>query len=486
MNDTKIDQHKINNNVIHESDDINSSDLSDELNGIIGLNKKKSLKKKTIKNQKYKNNKQIDTNLETMFDVKVDKEIIESNKIIKEEKQEKDFDIGNVYQDISKSLLNYKSCKITGEIIKFKITDGNAWIDIKYKEYQLTGVFWKITNDVNYNILKTIKSGDQVKIQGGFNIMKKNLSIYFNVKSMEKFGKGDYLDLFDQYRIKIKELNLGIPKKKINSFPYSIGIITALEGAAIQDIIQTLRIDNFIGNVIIKNALVQGSQCPKSLINSIEWFEQNYLGQIDLLMITRGGGSYDDLVGFSNWELLIRISESSFITLSAVGHQIDNQLTDEICDYKFATPSIGAKFIVETQKTYRSYLSQYICNLNNILDNYSNSKKNFDLITKKYPKIIERYDIISMSSKIKNYQNILYKIISRYSELKNEFYSKLSNLKPTINRINDSNSKSNELVSIYDFISSKNNKEIKPKKIEINLIDGKINLTYKIISYEQY
>lgn len=456
----------------------NSDELSDELNLLIGNIKNKNENKSNIK--KININK------------KTEKEEIkqELNKNKNENnKNNEEFDIGEVFRDISKTLLNYKECKITGEIIKFKITDGNAWIDIKFKEYQITGVFWKISNDKNYNILKTIKSGDQIKFIGSFSIMKKNLSIYFNVKSMEKFGKGDYLDLYEQYRIKLKEQNIGIKKKKLNVFPYSIGIITSLEGAALQDILQTFRLDNFIGNIIIKNAIVQGSQCPKSVSNSIEWFENNYRYQIDLLMITRGGGSYEDLVGFSNWDLLVKISNTTFITLSAVGHQIDNQLSDEVADYKFPTPSLGAKFIVEKQNSYKNFLKSSNILLADILEKYSNLKIKFDGIKKNYANILRRYEIKNMYFTLKKYQTKIDNILLKYNELKNEFYSRLSKIKPTLSRQIELNNKSNEkieLTSINDFIDIKNNIEIKPKKIEINFIDGKVILNYKIIEYERY
>ena len=414
---------------------------------------------------------------------------IEINSKNNEEKDElNDFEIEKVYNDISKTLFNYKKCKLTGEIIKFKISDGNAWIDIKCKDYQITGVFWKIINDKNYNEFKTIKSGDQIKFIGVFSIMKKNLNIYFNIKLMEKFGKGDYLDLYEQYRKKIKENNMGIIKKIINVFPYTIGIITSIEGAAIQDILQTFKLDNFIGNIIIKNALVQGSQCPISIINAIQWFEDNYLYKIDLLMITRGGGNFDDLVGFSNWDLLVKISNSPFITFSAIGHQIDNQLSDEVSDYKFATPSIGAKFIVEKQLNYKYFLSSSITLINNILEKYYNLKSKFKEITNNYFKILRKYEIKNMYNILKKYQVFINNILSKYVELKNKFYTKLTNIKPSLFRQIELSKKKydiKEISSINDFIDL-NNIEIKPKKIEIIFIDGKINLNYKIINYERF
>ena len=393
-----------------------------------------------------------------------------------------DFNIIHVYNQINELFLNnYTNCKITGEIISFKISDSNAWITLKYDEFQITCIFWKITLDKDFNNLKLTKPGDKFIVEGKFNVMKKNLNIYLNIKSMVRFGKGDYLDIYDQYRIKIKEMNLGEPKKQLEIFPYNIGIITALGGAAIQDILQTLKLDKFIGKIIIKNSIVQGSQCPKSLINSIEWFETNYsISHIDLLMITRGGGGWEDLVGFSDWDLLIKLGQVKFITLSAVGHQIDNQLTDEICDYKFATPSIGAKFIIETQLKYKLYLTRYKNILEKIIQSYHDLSNKFNYsIVNNYSNIIKKYDIKQIILNSNRYSHQINKIINRYNSLKNIFYSKLSNLKPTIIR-------KNELTSIEDFIDTKTDNKIKPKKIEIYFIDGMVGLNYKINKYEKY
>ena len=402
-------------------------------------------------------------------------------------KPEKFFDITNIFKDVSSILNLHSNVKIVGEIISFKITDGNAWINIKSNEYQFLTIFWKIVMDIKYNELKTIKPGEKYIFDGKFAIMKKNLQIYFNVKSMIKFGKGDYLNIYEEYRIKIQELGLGQPKKELKNFPFNIGIITALGGAAIQDILQTFKLDKFIGNIIIKNALVQGSQCPNSIISSIEWFETNYNQNnqnnqeyIDLLMITRGGGGWEDLVGFSNWELLIKLHECKFLTLSAVGHQIDNQLTDEICDYKFATPSIGAKFIVETQQKYKSNFYEYKHILENIIQKYKILRDKFyRSIDTNYINIIKKYDMKDIIIKVKKYSNQIKRILTQYSSLKNNFYSQLSNLKPTIIR-------KNELTSVEDFINTDNDTEVKPKKIEIYFIDGMVGISYKIIKYEKF
>ncbi len=467
-----------------DSDDSDDSDkLSDELNNIINK------KKKIIHHNNSSDNlsDSVDSNklsdeLNNMMNK--EKKIIQYNN-----SQTEYFNIGKMHLDILNNLNKYKFCELKVEIINLKISDSNAWINIKSEEFQITSIFWKITYNNNYNIYKTLNKGDLVILKGNFGIMKKNLSIYFNIKSIQKFGKGDYLDIYENYRIKIKQNNLGFLKKKLIGFPYNIGIITALGGAAIQDILQTFKFDYFIGNVIIKNSIVQGAQCPKSIINSIEWFESNYhtefkdFGQLDILMITRGGGGWEDLVGFSDWNLLTKISNTRFITLSAVGHQIDNQLSDEVADYKYPTPSLGAKFITETQQLFKNNLNNYTESLNKILNNYLNIKNRMNsYIQPNYNNIIKNYDIKNMLCLVKFSKFTLGNILNKFNNIKNKFFTELTTMKPTIIR-------KKELTSIYDFITIENNEQnikTKSKKIDIYFIDGRIKISYKLIDYEEF
>ena len=177
--------------------------------------------------------------------------------------------------------------EITGEIISIKPSDKHLYLTIKNQDNQINCIFWNNTPD-------KIKNGDKIKITGFLSIMKKNLSIYFNVKKIEKIGSGDYMVSFVELKNKIINLGWAQNKKSIISFPYNIGIITSLEGAALQDILQTFKLDSCIGNIYLKNAIVQGKQCPASVISGIKYFNDNFnnnFNNIDILLITRGGGS---------------------------------------------------------------------------------------------------------------------------------------------------------------------------------------------------
>lgn len=377
--------------------------------------------------------------------------------------------IENIYNELNLSVQQIKQTKLTGEIISNKLSDKHSYITVKNGDYQISCIAWSKS-------FPDIKQGTNVEITGTVSLFKKNLSVYFNVKDIKAVGNGNYLNSHAELRQKIIDLGWNLNKKHISTYPLNIGIITALEGAAVQDILQTFKIDNFLGTVYIKNTIVQGKQCPQSVIQSIDYFLQSGL-PIDILMITRGGGSYDDLVGFSDWKLLEKIYLCPLLTLSAVGHQIDNQLSDEVADYKFATPSLGAKFIVETQKEYYILINKIKAKTEIINEKIINSKNKINYIRDNYHNMIHLYDKKEMIDKLAKYKNIIDKVSNDWSKVKTEFYNKLSSVKPTI-------FKDNEVTSICDFVNPQTKIETTPKKIEIIFADGKVNLYYRIINYE--
>lgn len=377
--------------------------------------------------------------------------------------------IETIYNELNKLVQNIKHHKISGEVISNKFSDKHTYITLKNGELQISCVGWGKS-------FPNIKQGSNVEINGNLGLFKKNLSIYFNIRDIKILGVGEYLNSHSELRQKITDLGWNINKKQLKIFPHSIGIITSLEGAALQDILQAFKLDKFFGTIYIKNAIVQGKQCPQSIISGIEYFEKNNI-PIDLLMITRGGGSYEDLVGFSDWKLLEKIYNTQLITLSAVGHQIDNQLSDEVSDYKFATPSLGAKFIVETQKEYYELLNNTKYKLTLLNEQLINSKNKINYIRDNYDNIINLYEKKEQLEKLSKYKNIVNIISNNWSKVKTDFYNKLSNIKPTIY-------KENEITSIVDFIDPITKKETNPKKIEIIFADGKVNIYYRIINYE--
>lgn len=407
------------------------------------------------------------------------------------------FDISKVHTQIFECLgklkcegTNSPLLTLVGEIVSTKISDSNMWSNVKIDDYQISCVYWRVNNlsKAIYDEIRGLKPGDMVKISGMFSISKKNLNIMFNVKAMCKAGKGEYINMFEQNKIKLLTLKKepGTRTRTQNIFPTNIGIITSSTGAAICDIRQVFEVDGFVGNVVVKNTIVQGTKCPCSIINGIEWFERFYAGQLDFLLITRGGGSFEDLVGFSNWDVCVRIINCSFRTISAVGHQSDSLLTDFACDNFFPTPSVGAKHIVELQKSFINKLGLMKDKIKMLEEQYMKAKKVFVDITTNYKSTIQKFDQNNMRYKIRLFREKINSLVSNYCEVKTMFYDKMVRYKPTIYKVrglgvNTMLSRKNELLTIDDFDVSTSEKM---KKIEICLVGGSVLLKYRVISYE--
>ena len=387
--------------------------------------------------------------------------------------------VESIYKNLNETLLIIDNDYLECELISYKISKNHVYINIKYKDYQFNCIYWngdKFMNKDEY------KDGDNIKIFGKFTIMKRNFSIYFNIKSITKVNnnKGDYLTLYNNSRQKIIDFGLNLDKKILDNIPYNIGIITSLDGAALQDILETFRQDNLIGNIYIKNATVQGKTCALTVIKSIDYFEEiQHIYKLDILLITRGGGSFDDLIGFSDWSLIERIHKCTILTVSAIGHQVDNQLSDEVCDYKFPTPSIAAKYIIEQQKCYINKFLEIKKNVNNYIKLYDESILHYKNINKNIDKIIYQYDIQNYYKKINKLSTYVNNSLKEYYDIRKIFLEKISNLKPVL-------FKNKEIISIYDFIDKNTNNEIASKKIDIKMMDGEIKIYYKIVNFTIY
>ena len=380
-------------------------------------------------------------------------------------------------EDLYSIVNDLKSQTIEGEITAVKVSGKNQYITIKNGDFQISCISWSFIHDVN--------TSNVVELKGELKVMKKNLSIYFNIRKLSIKGEGNIITEFNKLKNKVVSLGYCDNKQKLTTFPFNIAIITSLEGAAIQDILQTFRLDNFIGNIYIKNALVQGKSCPASVVESINFFNSSEFEitvdhggsderrvvtskNIDLLLVTRGGGSNEDLLGFSDFTVLEAIHKSNIITISAVGHQIDNQLSDIVADYSFATPSIASKFIVERQKEFIKKLVDVKSGNDKIFDMYSKSRES--LLQLDYNEIIKNYDKININNKIGSYRTHVNNIIMHYNNTKSFVFDMISKIKPTLFN------KDKEICSVKEL---ENNA---PKKLDIVFHDGKATIYYKLQS----
>ena len=231
-----------------------------------------------------------------------------------------------------------KTINIVGEIANYKNSNGNAYFVIKDDESSINCTIWKNNNN-------NLKNGLNVTAIGKITTYLKMGTYQLNTYKVVINGVGDIQEKYEKLKLEFeKELDNKLKTKYINN----IGIITAETGAALQDILYVLKSKNFNGNVYIRNCIVQGAQCPDSVCAGIAYFVNNKI-DIDVLLVTRGGGAIEDLMGFSDESVVKAFYECNICTISAIGHEIDYMLSDYAADVRAPTPSIAADIIVGQQ-----------------------------------------------------------------------------------------------------------------------------------------
>lgn len=280
-------------------------------------------------------------------------------------------EINNVLKDLILGVIPEKII-ISGEISNLKIANSNLFLTLKDDESNINVVSWGYTKSKNKIELN---NGDKVSITGKLALYTKSGTYNLTLHHIEKLGMGQ---LYNEYEIlKQKCEKMGYfdinKKKQMPTNIKNIGIVTAPEGAALQDILYVLKNNNYSGKVIVKRSLVQGNMCAKSIVKAIDFlksWQDEHNNKLDVILITRGGGSFEDLMGFSDIKVIESINKCDIFTISAVGHEIDFMLSDFTADLRAPTPSIAAERISEQQKKQTEKLNndslfyrEYIKNL---------------------------------------------------------------------------------------------------------------------------
>jgi len=162
---------------------------------------------------------------------------------------------------------------------------------------------------------------------------------------MKQVGEGAILLMLEERKRKLAAEGLFDPQRKrqLPMLPSCIGVITSPTGAALRDILQVLKRRNAGIRVLVFPSAVQGEQSPAQLIRQVE--RANSMKGIDALIIGRGGGSLEDLLPFSDEDVVRAVAASRIPVISAVGHEIDWALTDFAADLRAPTPSAAAELV---------------------------------------------------------------------------------------------------------------------------------------------
>ena len=262
---------------------------------------------------------------------------------------------------------------LKGEISNFKNhSRGHLYFPLKDEQSRLSAVMFQ-TNALKLNFEP--EDGMNVLVEGRISCYPAQGSYQIYVEKMEVDGVGNLYIEFEKLKKKLAAEGLFDPKfkKQIPKYPTRIGVITAPTGAAIKDILSTIKRRYPICETILFPCLVQGKSAAPDIVKQIKT-AQDY--DLDVIICGRGGGSIEDLWAF-NEEIVARaIFESKIPIISAVGHEIDFTIADFVSDLRAPTPTGAAEMAVPTISDVKFMINQLTLRSNKCMNNIIEIKRN--------------------------------------------------------------------------------------------------------------
>ena len=344
--------------------------------------------------------------------------------------------------------VNLNEVFIKGEISNFKAhSRGHYYFTIKDEASRINAVMFQTATK---KLAFTPEDGMKVLVTGKISVFEANGGYQIYVSDMLEDGVGNLYIAYEQLKKKLEAEGLFDErfKKTIPKIPKRVGVVTAPTGAAIKDIISTIKRRWPLTEIYLFPSLVQGEMAKDDIVKQIEKADKYNL---DTLIVGRGGGSIEDLWPF-NEEIVARaIFACNTPVISAVGHEIDFTIADFVADLRAPTPTGAAEMAVPQLNDMVNYLNQVKIRLNNTISNKLKISKN-------------RLKEITSRSILKN-------PITIYQTKEMIFSNTLERLK--FNLINLTNIKEKELLKIKNSYILKN---------PYQLLDKKSNKYLQIIS----
>ena len=271
---------------------------------------------------------------------------------------------------------------LKGEISNFKAhSRGHFYFTLKDEEARINAIMFSSSTK---NIKFTPQDGMKVLVTGKISVFEANGGYQIYVNDMLEDGVGNLYVAYEQLKKKLEQEGLFDQryKKPIPKIPRRVGVVTAATGAAIKDIISTIKRRWPLVEILLFPSLVQGENAAPDIVKQIKRSEDY---DIDTLIVGRGGGSIEDLWPF-NEEIVARaIFECNIPVISAVGHEIDFTIADFVADLRAPTPTAAAELAVPAIPDIKNYINQLEIRLTKTMQNKIDyNKKHLTEITSRY------------------------------------------------------------------------------------------------------
>ena len=288
-------------------------------------------------------------------------------------------EINKAVKQFLEGTMTFKNLHIQGELSNVTYyKSGHLYFTLKDDKSTVKCAIFKY---LYKGVPSDLKEGDQVKIVGNASLYEQTGSYQIIADSLEKANKlGSLYEKLEETKKKYLEKGYfdNSIKKELPRIPINIGVVTAETGAAIRDIINTTHKRYKNVNIYLYPTKVQGVGSAKEIEHAIDYFNKvNANGELDLdlLIVGRGGGSIEDLWAFNEEPVIEAIYRSELPIISAVGHEIDNLISDLVADRRAATPTQAAEILIPLKSDLIAELDSRKQMLNKFLQNKLNIMK---------------------------------------------------------------------------------------------------------------
>jgi len=241
----------------------------------------------------------------------------------------------------------FQSLAVEGEISNFvHHASGHMYFSLKDAHSRVKAVMFRSRNRL-LNFLP--KNGETVIAVGSVGVYEPSGEYQLYVEMLFPKGTGDLHLAFEKLKAKLEAEGLfdAARKRPLPLLPRKVGVITSPSGAALRDIIRVLTRRFPAVQILVFPALVQGEGAPESLIKALQLAQDT---DCDVLIMGRGGGSFEELNAFNDEQLARAIANSAIPVVSAVGHETDFTIADFVADLRAPTPSAAAELVVPLQE----------------------------------------------------------------------------------------------------------------------------------------
>jgi exodeoxyribonuclease VII large subunit len=270
---------------------------------------------------------------------------------------------------------------IEGEVFNVNYhTSGHVYFSLKDSQSAIRCTFFRGVNQRYRHIRLT--NGMQVLAGGGISVYAPRGEYQFNVTRVMLAGEGELRLKIEAIKNRLHGEGLfdAARKRPLPELPTTVGIATAPTGAAIRDIMRTIERRFPRVNVLLAPCVVQGDDAPASIVAAIEALNQPGFG-VDVIIVGRGGGSFEDLLAFNDESVVRAVAASRVPIVSAVGHEIDHPLTDLAADVYAPTPTGAAELVVPVYEQLSEQIEDCGLRLKVALRNrYRNEKSRLERI----------------------------------------------------------------------------------------------------------